>query len=66
MRKADNLNHLELPTVLKVGSLDLLEPSRPVQACIAISLPLVLDLREMCYETRIVRTVHNTTECHGA
>ena len=62
MPKADN--HLDLPSVLKFGSLDLLEPSRPVQACIGISLSLVLDLRETCYETRIVRTVHNTTECH--
>jgi len=66
VRKADNLNHLDLPTVLKFASLDLLEPSRSVQACIGISLPLVLDLCETCYETRIVRTVRNTTECHVA
>jgi len=64
MRKADNLKHLHLPIVLKFGSLNLLEPSRPVHAFIGISLPLVLDLHETCYETRIVRTVHNTTECH--
>ena len=30
MRRAD-LNHLHVPTVLKSGSLNLLEPSRPLQ-----------------------------------
>ena len=33
--------HLHLPTVLKSGSLNLLEPSGPVQACTAIALPLL-------------------------
>jgi len=30
-----------VPTVLKSGSLNLLEPSRPVQACNGIALPLI-------------------------
>jgi hypothetical protein len=30
--------HLHVPTVLKSGSLNLLEPSEPVQACTGISL----------------------------
>jgi len=32
--------HLRVPIVLKCGSLNLLEPSRPVQACNGIALPL--------------------------
>jgi hypothetical protein len=32
--------HLHMPIVLKPGSLDLLEPSGPVQACNGIALPL--------------------------
>ena len=31
--------HLHVPTVLKSGSLNLLEPSGPVQACNGIALP---------------------------
>ena len=31
--------HLHVPTVLKSGSLNLLEPSRPVQTCNGIALP---------------------------
>jgi hypothetical protein len=34
--------HLQVPTVLQSGSLNLLEPSRPVQACTGIALPLSL------------------------
>jgi hypothetical protein len=37
--RADNLH---VPNVLKSGSLNLLEPSGPVQACNGISLPLPL------------------------
>ena len=33
--------HLHVPTVLKSGSLNLLEPSGPVQACNGIALPLL-------------------------
>jgi hypothetical protein len=33
--------HLHLPIVLKSGSLNLLEPSGPVQACNGISLPYI-------------------------
>ena len=32
--------HLHVPTVLKYGSLSLLEPSGPVQACAGKALPL--------------------------
>ena len=32
--------HLPVPIVLKSGSLNLIEPSGPVQACIGIALPL--------------------------
>jgi len=32
--------HLHVPIVLKSGSLNLLEPSGPVQACNGIALPL--------------------------
>ena len=34
--------HLHVPIVLKSGSLNLLEPSGPVQACNGIALPLLL------------------------
>jgi len=34
--------HLCVPIVLKSGSLNLLEPSGPVQACIGIALPLAV------------------------
>ena len=34
--------HLHVPTVFKSGSLNLLEPSGPVQACNGIALPLPL------------------------
>jgi hypothetical protein len=37
VRRADNLN---VPIVLKYGSLNILEPSQPVQACNGIALPL--------------------------
>jgi hypothetical protein len=39
VRRAD-----KLPIVLKSGSLNLLEPSGPVQACNGIALPLSLPL----------------------
>jgi hypothetical protein len=38
VRRADNLH---VPIVLKSGSLNLLEPSGPVQACNGIALPLL-------------------------
>ena len=34
--------HLHVPIVLKSGSLNLLEPSGPVQACNWIALPLII------------------------
>ena len=37
--------HLHMPTVLKSGSLNLLEPSGPVQACNGIALHLPLQKR---------------------
>ena len=39
MRRVEKTYHLHVPTVLKSGSLNLLEPSGPVQACNGISLP---------------------------
>ena len=44
MCRADNLNHLHVLIVLKSGSLNLLEPSGPVQECNGIALPLTLPL----------------------
>jgi len=44
VRRADNLFHLHVPNALKSGSLSLLEPSGPVQACNGIALPLPLPL----------------------
>jgi hypothetical protein len=35
---ADNLTKFNVPTVLKTGSLNLLEPSMPAQACNWIAL----------------------------
>jgi hypothetical protein len=37
------VGHIHVPIVLKSGSLNLLEPSRPVKACngIALSLPFI-------------------------
>ena len=40
MRRADKLNHIHVLIVLKSGSLNLLEPSGPVQACNGIALTL--------------------------
>jgi len=34
--------HLHVPIILKSGSLHLLEPSGPVQACNGIALPLLV------------------------
>ena len=42
MRRVDNLTTLNVPIVLKSGSLNLLEPSGPVKACKGIALPLTL------------------------
>ena len=36
--------HLHMPIVLKSESLNLMEPSGPVQACNGIALPLSLNL----------------------
>jgi len=45
--------HLHVPIVLKSGSLNLLEPSRPVQACNGIALPLLSNDRA------VMRLAHN-------
>ena len=54
-----------MPTVLKYGSLNLLEPSGPVQACNVIALPLPLPLRVEinCHEICAPSTVF-CTEFH--
>jgi len=41
--------HLHVPTVLKSGSLNPLEPSRPVQACNEIALPFTVRLAQSCH-----------------
>jgi hypothetical protein len=40
--------HLHVPIVLKSRSLNLPEPSRPVQACNGIALPLLLYVDQLC------------------
>jgi hypothetical protein len=40
--KAASANHIHVPIVLKSGSLNLLEPSGPVQDCNGIALPFFL------------------------
>jgi hypothetical protein len=42
--------HLHVPIVLKSGSLNLLEPIRPPQACNGIALPLPL-MGKMIWDT---------------
>jgi hypothetical protein len=45
MRRADKLNHLHVPIVLKSGSLNILEPSGPVQGLLYLlggTVPLIL------------------------
>ena len=42
MRRADKPYHIHMPIVLKCGSLSLLEPSGPVQACNGPALPFYL------------------------
>ena len=44
MRRADKPYHLHVPIVMKSGSLNLLEPSGPVQACNGIALPITTKL----------------------
>ena len=41
MRSVEKPYHLHVPIVLKSGSLNLLEPSGPVQACNGIALPFL-------------------------
>ena len=41
MHRADKPYHLHVPIVLKSGSLNLLKPSGPLQACNGIALPLL-------------------------
>ena len=41
LRRADNLTYLHVPTVLKCGSLNLLELSGPVQVCNGIAVPFL-------------------------
>ena len=48
--------HLHVPIVLKSGSLNLLEPARPVQACNGIALPL-FDIRKI--EAPLHNNIHD-------
>ena len=47
MRTADKPYHLNVLIVLKSGSLNLLEPSGPVQACNGVALPLPLHSQDL-------------------
>jgi len=47
--------HLHVPNVLKSGSLNLLEPSGPVQDCNGIDLPLPLPLLSATTSTTLER-----------
>ena len=54
--------HIHVPTVLKSGSLNLLEPSGPVQSCNGIALPLPLHYRQTLLPkafTSIISTLFN-------
>jgi hypothetical protein len=53
-----HLYHLHVPIVLNCGSLKLLEPSGPVQACNGIALPLYLFMtqRHYCCKHSIIVT----------
>jgi len=46
-----------VPIVLKSGSLNLLEPSGPVQACNGIALPFLLLLNDLYFSPNIVRVI---------
>jgi len=52
------LTTLPVPIVLKSGSLNLLEPSGPVQACNGIALPFTLP-----YLLQTVYTATTQTDC---
>jgi len=49
VRRADKPYHLHVPIVLKSGSLSLLEPSGPVQACNGFALRLPYDTSHRNY-----------------
>ena len=58
--------HLRVPIVLKFGSLSLLEPSGPPQACNGIALPLPLHKRLMYCDIRhcFVLRFHWSRQCN--
>jgi len=61
VRRANNLNHFHVPIVLKSGSLKLLEPSGPLQACYGIALPLYIYIeRERERERKKVSVTRNS------
>jgi hypothetical protein len=49
-----------VPNILKSGSLNLLEPSGPVQACNGITLPLPIHSRSSCNTTQLINELHHT------
>ena len=46
-----NTSHINVPTVLKSGSLKFLEPSEPLQACNGIALPLTFTFTQIQHRT---------------
>ena len=50
-------NHLHVPIVLKSGSLNLLEPSAPAQACKGIALPLLN--MNISWHNRLSKIIYN-------
>jgi hypothetical protein len=52
VRKQKKAEYLHVPIVLKSGSLSLLEPAGPVQACDGIALPLPIE-EEIQYRTTL-------------
>jgi hypothetical protein len=57
--------YLHVPTVLKSGSLGLLEPSGPVQACNGIALTFCKSFCLYCYRhaTRMCRILLSSVSC---
>jgi len=68
MRRGRKPYHLRVTNVLKSGSLNLLEPSGPVQACNGVALPLCSDINTLRLWDKISPGNHsqNGTELHWA
>ena len=56
--------HLHVPTVLKCGSLILLEPSGPVQTCNGIALSFIVNIRLTKDRQELKNNLQNTSFVH--